>query len=151
MSDTGIIIPPVNALNNPVSNQAVEVVALHLLNHDYEEIDETAMNDIPDFQNIQLEDSESDSTEGSHSKPSEDAEGYLNPYHSLVHPHGKCEFRTVNPSRKGGSPYSDHNPYDCLNLAKPIGYLTTKSMSHGTIVKTSEKCSKRTTVNRITI
>lgn len=139
------ILPPVNALNSPVSNQAVGVVALQLLNHDYEEIDETDMHDIPDFRNIQLEESDSDSTECSYGKPSEDADGYLNPYHSLVHPELKCEFRTVS------SPYSGPNQCDCLNLGKPIGYRTTEAMSHGTIVNTSKHSSKHSTVNRTTI
>lgn len=151
MSGAVEILLPVNALNNPVSNQAVDVVALQLLNHNYEEIDETDMNDIPDNQNILLEESDSHSTEGSRGIPGEDAEGYLNPYHSLVHPHWKCEFRTVNLIRKGGSPYSGPNQYDCLNLSIPIGYRTTKAMSHGTIVNTSEHSSKRSTVNRTTI
>lgn len=146
MSGALEILLPVNALNNQVPNQAVDVVALQLLNHDYEEIDETDMNDIPDSQNILLEECDSDSTEGSRGIPSEDAEGYLNPYHSLVHPEWKCEFRTFNSIRKGGP-----NQYDCLNLSKPIRYRTTKAMSHGTIVNTSEDSSKRCIVNRTTV
>lgn len=99
MSDAGIIIPPVNALKNPVSNQTVQAVAFDTLDQDYEEIDETAMNDIPEFQNTPYE-NESDSEEGSHNKPTEDDEGYLHPYHSLIHPEKK-------PTRKDGPTNSD--------------------------------------------
>lgn len=151
ISDDVIILPSVNALINPVSNQAVEVVALNRLYHDYEEIDETVLNDIPEFKIIQFEKSDSDSTGSSNGKPSEDVEGYLNPYHSLVHPRRKLEFITLESAIKRGSSYSDQNQYDCLILSKRIGCLTTKSFSHGTIVKTTENCLAQTTINRVTI
>lgn len=151
MSDVGIIIPPVIALNNPLSNQAVQAVALNLLYHDYEEIDESVFDDIPELRPSQLEEIDSYSTEGSHDKLSEDADGYLNPYHSLVYPSKKREFITLESERKRGYSFSDQNQYDCLILSERIGCLTTKSMSHGTIVKTTDKCHQNTAVNRVTI
>lgn len=52
MLDGGIIMPLVNEFNIPVLNQSVEVVSLNMLFHDYEEIDETVLNCIPEFKTI---------------------------------------------------------------------------------------------------
>lgn len=151
ISDVVIISSSLIPSTNPASNQAVEAVALNLLYHDYEEIDETVLKDIPEFRIIQFDESDSDSTGNSNGKPSEDVDGYLNPYHSLVQPRRKLEFITLESAIQRGSSYSDQNQYECLILSKRIGCLTTKSFSHGTIVKTTENCHAQTTVNRVTI
>lgn len=62
-----------------------EVVEMNMLGQDYEEIDETNMvNDNMNMDNI-IHESETDSNSVSTISPTEDDEGYLHPYHSLVH------------------------------------------------------------------
>lgn len=144
-------MPSVNALHNHVSNQAGEAVALDLLNHNYEEIDETVFNDFPKFRNNQFEESDSDSTNSCYGKPSEDAEGYLNPYHSFVYPQRKFGTSALNTVGNARSTYSDQNQYDCLNLSNQSGYHNTKAISQGTIMKNTDNYNKSTAVYIITI
>ncbi|CAC5388053.1 unnamed protein product [Mytilus coruscus] len=73
-----------------VSNDTV--VEINMVDHDYEEIDET--NTVNASQNIDntLHESEADSNSGFSISPTEDNEGYLHPYHSLVHSEIKGNF-----------------------------------------------------------
>ncbi|CAG2233819.1 unnamed protein product [Mytilus edulis] len=64
------------------------VVDTHLVDHDYEEINEAHIDNTDDTSlNIDntLPESETDSKNGSSISPTEDNEGYLHPYHSLLH------------------------------------------------------------------
>lgn len=101
------------------------------------------MNDIPEFQNTPYE-NESDSEEGSHNKPTEDDEGYLHPYHSLIHPEKK-------PTRKDGPTNSDQRQYDFLILSKPTDNQFKNTISIDTHLKTTGNRNECTKVNRKTI
>lgn len=151
MSGAGLIMQPVNEFNFPVLNQPAEAGALSMLYHDYEEIDETVLNDIPEFRTIQLEESDSDSKEGSHSKPTEDDEGYLHPYHSLIHPERKIQIRNINLPIKDGAINWNHSQYDCLILSKPTDNQLKKTISMDTYLRTTGNRSECTNVNRKTI
>ncbi|CAC5419891.1 unnamed protein product [Mytilus coruscus] len=95
-----INIPSVNSIHIPLKNQVVGAVALNPLDQYYEEIDETALDHINEYQEIQFE-SDSDSKEGSQSKSAtEDDEGYLNPYNSLINSPQNRTYSTLNLANK---------------------------------------------------
>lgn len=96
-----------------------------------------------------MEESDRDSTEGSHSKPTEDDEGYLHPYHSLIHPETKTKIS--NRTSQDGSTKMDHSQYDCLILSKPTDIQLKKTISIDTILKTKENRNECTTSDRKTI
>ncbi|VDI45213.1 Hypothetical predicted protein [Mytilus galloprovincialis] len=73
-------LPPSQSVIVPEEED--EVVQITMLGDDYEEIDET--NLVNDNLNI-IDESETDSNSASTTSPTEDDEGYLHPYHSLVH------------------------------------------------------------------
>lgn len=72
-----------NSIHVPITHQAIGSAALNSSDQYYEEIDETSLDDIDEYQEIQFE-SDSDSKDGSQGKSTQDDEGYVNPYHSLI-------------------------------------------------------------------
>lgn len=102
-----------------------EVVEMNMLDHDYEEIDETNMiNDNLNIDNT-IDESETDSNSTSTTFPTEDDEGYLHPYHSLVHLKKMDNF-VLNEHHIETDLRSNEllqNPYDHLQV--PIKILTT--------------------------
>lgn len=61
------------------------VVDTHLVDHDYEEINEAHIGNTSLNTDNTLPESETDLKSGSSISPTEDDEGYLHPYHSLLH------------------------------------------------------------------
>lgn len=77
-----------------LSNLASGAIALDPIGNCYdmyEEINESAIDAIQ----CQSDHDDSDSKEGSQIKPTEDAEGYLNPYHLFVHSPQARQYSTL--------------------------------------------------------
>lgn len=83
----------------PFINQAVGAAALNSSDQYYEEIDETALDDINEYQEVQFE-SDSDSKDGSHGKSTQDDEGYVNPYNLLINSTQNRTYSTLNLAKK---------------------------------------------------
>ncbi|CAC5355719.1 unnamed protein product [Mytilus coruscus] len=102
-----------------------EVIEMNMEDHDYEEIDETNMfNDSMNIDNT-IHESETDSRSGSTISPTEDDEGYLHPYHSLVHLKMMANF-VLEEHHSATDLRSNkmlQNPYDHLQI--PIKIPTT--------------------------
>ncbi|CAC5373070.1 unnamed protein product [Mytilus coruscus] len=89
----------VNSIHVPFTNQAVRAAALNSSDQYYEEIDETDLDDINEYQEVQFE-SDSDSKDGSQGKSTQDDEGYVNPYHSLISSPQNRTYSTLNLANK---------------------------------------------------
>lgn len=131
---TSVIGGSVTLTNQPSSSSQVPTVpndteiGIHILDHDYEEIDEIDEIHIVNasfHSHTNRHESETDSNSASTISPTEDDEGYLHPYHSLVH-----LKKMENFASNGQHSETDlranvllQNPYDHLQI--PIKISTT--------------------------